>query len=77
MTTFSVWGIKYSDAVRLIDDVRELGIEARITQGGIAISPTDGQIKRMHSVCKKYNTVATPGVTPCEENIVFSGRTIT
>lgn len=70
---FSVYGIKYENACKLIKELNDLGVEANITQGGIAIVP-DGTIEfdAMNRTCRKYNTKAYRGATPFEENIMRS-----
>lgn len=71
---FSVWGISYTDALSLINDLGTHGIDANITPGGIALYP-DGsvQVDEMNLICKKHNAVAERGLTPHEETVIYSG----
>jgi len=70
--TFSVWGISYSDARLLMKDLANCKIDANITAGGVEIRP-DGrtQINKMNLICENYNTVATFGLTPHQENVMY------
>lgn len=69
---FSVWGIPYNKALMLIEDMRKYGVDANITPGGVAIYP-DGTIQtdKMNSVCKKYGTIASRGLNPHEEDVLY------
>ena len=69
---FSVWGLNYITACRLMDDLKTFDIESHITMGGIAIYP-DGTIQfdKMNSICAKYYTEAKHGATPFEEDIIM------
>ena len=71
---FSVWGLRYSDALKFIGDLEHYWVESNITQGGIAIYP-DGTIEtdKMNRVCEKYCTKAVSGATPFEEDIMHRG----
>ncbi len=73
--SYSVWGITYTDALALIGDLAKHGVDANITAGGVAIYP-DGtiQIDKMNSVCKKFNTIASRGMTPHEEDVMYFKR---
>lgn len=72
MTIYSVWGIPYKNELALIKDLAKHGIDANITAGGIAIYPDDAtQLHKMNLVCEKYNTVATMGMTPHQEGVMY------
>lgn len=60
---FSTWGLTYSDACSLIDELNAGGIEANITAGGVAMYPDESRIPKMHLICKSWNTTASVGNT--------------
>lgn len=69
---YSVYGINYKAALGLIKGLKDSGIQANITQGGIAITPeSDSEINMMKEICKNFGTVAHEGATPFEEDTVF------
>ncbi len=72
---YSVWGITYKEALVLIEDMAKQGIDANITPGGIAVCP-DGAIQtdKMNSVCKKFGTIASRGLTMHEEDVMYFKR---
>ena len=65
---FSVWGIRYSDALLLINDLAKYGVSSNITVGGVAIYP-DGtiQVDKMNVVCERYGTIASRGLMMHED----------
>ena len=72
---YSVYGMAYDEALMLIEDMAKQGIDANITPGGVAIYP-DGasQTDKMNSVCKKFGTVASRGLTMHEEDVMYFKR---
>ena len=70
--TFSVWGISYSSARSLMRDLANNEIATNVTVGGIEIRP-DGkqQIDAMNRICGQHNTVATRGLTPHQESVMY------
>lgn len=69
---YSAYGINYKAALSLIEQLKSSGIDASITQGGIAISPENWrEAVMMKEICKKYGTVAKKGATPFEEDIMM------
>mgnify|MGYP000029222247 CR=1 FL=1 len=72
---YSVYGIRYEAALSLIKRLKSSGIDAEITQGGIAITPVNMfQVNMMSEICKKYGTKASKGATPFEESIMMRSR---
>ena len=69
---FSVWGLSYSGAKSLMKDLADNEIATNVTAGGIEIRP-DGkpQVDEMNRICGQHNTVATRGLTPHQENIIY------
>ena len=69
---FSVWGISYSSARSLMRDLAANEIATNVTAGGIEIRP-DGkqQIDVMNRICGQHNIVATHGLTPHQESVMY------
>lgn len=72
---YSVYGINYEAALSLIKKLKDSGIDANITQGGIAIVAENlNEINTMKKICEKYGTVAKEGATPLEEDIIMGAH---
>lgn len=47
--------VNYSDAISFLNEVRQIGIDANITRGGISVYPDDdNQIELVKLICQKY-----------------------
>jgi hypothetical protein len=69
---YSVMGLTYQDALKLVAELNEYGISSNITVGGIAIYVNEDkdQLGLLEKICKKFNTVAEHGNT-IQEDIVY------
>lgn len=65
-----VYGILYKQMLKLQTEIRKTGVEANITTGGLQIY-ANYQDARVVRVCKKYKTVAEPGVSRYVEKAVL------
>jgi hypothetical protein len=69
---YSVWGITYDAACALMDELKAKNISSNITVGGLAIYPENNTAAIiMQDLCVNYNTYASEGRTPKEEDILF------
>ena len=65
--------LKYEEATRLIEALREKEVEAEITPGGIAIySDSKTQKKDILDVCKEFGVEPKVRTTFYEENIILT-----
>ena len=66
-------GLSYPKAIALIAELKENGIEANITVGGISLNPKISEVQRCKSICEKAGAVVSDGnVTLLQE--MTSGR---
>jgi hypothetical protein len=56
-------GQSYHNAVRLVNALTSVGIDANITVGGIDINPSETQIQQMHTIVESAGMKATEGTT--------------
>jgi hypothetical protein len=70
---YSIMGLTYQDALKLVNELNGYGISSNITVGGIAIyiNEDKDQLGLVEKICKKYNTVAEPGNTIQEDMVHF------
>ncbi len=69
---FIVTGMRYTDAVKLMRDLRAGGIDCGEIAGGIGIYPTDAQVHAMAGICNRHGKVPEGGrLTLHEENVLF------
>lgn len=66
-------GQSYQDAVRLVQALTSVGIDANITVGGIDINPTEKQIQQMHQIVENAGVKATQGTTIAKHLGVIDG----
>ena len=69
-TVCLVYGIPYDEIMKLEDEIKKAGISAGITVGGLQIY-ANYQDSRVVRICKKFKTVAEPGVSRFVEKAIF------
>jgi hypothetical protein len=67
-------GQSYQDAVRLVQALKDVGIVANITVGGIDIDPSEKQIQQMHQIVESAGMKATEGTTIAKHLGSIEGR---
>jgi hypothetical protein len=72
---YSADGISYRQAIKLIDELKKLNIQANITAGGICISVSETEINLAGSICRKYNASFSPGATQHQDNTNITNNT--
>jgi hypothetical protein len=67
-------GISYGDAIALIDTLKENGIEANITVGGINLNPKIGDIELAKNLCKAAGAAVLQGHSTTLQNVTLWRR---
>jgi len=69
-TQCNVYGISYDNILKLQKVLRKKGIECNVDVGGLAIY-ANSKDPRVVSACKKFGTVADPGVSRQIQDILL------
>lgn len=70
---FSANGLTYPEICDLMDSLRAANIECNISQGCLAIYPSEDQVPTMKSICEFKNAYLMPGSSAEAEDAVLRG----
>lgn len=73
MARFTAEGLGYSEACKLIDSLKQSGIEANITAGGVAIHATPDQVDRAREICREAGAIFSAGYSMHQEEVMLRG----
>jgi hypothetical protein len=68
---FTCEGLTYSDALKLIDKLKEQDIEANITTGGVSVVCLPEQINMAQQIAKASGASFSPGYTSIQETFLL------
>lgn len=71
MALFTAEGLSYPEAIALIKNLNDNGIESNITVGGIAVHVTPDQIPLAKEVCKEYGASFSAGYSTQQETFLL------
>jgi hypothetical protein len=74
MAKFSAEGLIYSQACKLIDELKANNIDSNITVGGVSIYPNYGSEELARSICQKYGASFAPGCTRTVQNVLLQSE---
>jgi hypothetical protein len=75
MARFSSSAGTYPNACKLIDALKDVGIDANITAGGVAIYCSPDQIDMARSICKLHGASFDAGFTSHQEDVMLRSQT--
>jgi hypothetical protein len=76
MATFSAEAGAYSTACNLIKTLKQAGIEAYITAGGVSIDCHPDEVNLAQEICKKFKASFKAGLTSYQEDIILRSKDI-
>jgi NADH:ubiquinone oxidoreductase subunit D len=76
MATFSAEAGAYLNACNLIKTLRQAGIEAYITAGGVSIECQPNEVNLVQEICKKFKASFKAGLTSHQENVILKSKGI-
>lgn len=76
MALFTAEGLTYPNALNLIKALKEQGIEANITAGGVAVTASPDQVNQAELICTQHKARFNPGYSSHQEDVMLQGGSI-
>lgn len=66
-------GLRYHDALKLIEALKQSGIDANITVGGICVDPKLSEVALARSICEKHGACVHDGNLTLQQEMILEG----